>query len=57
MYGEKQLSSFTLLPEKYTFRITRSQQTLDEFPTTLNVKVKNKGASSIGEITIKRLTY
>ncbi|WP_158585859.1 alpha-L-fucosidase [Parabacteroides sp. TM07-1AC] len=57
MYGEKQLSSLALLPKKHTFRITRSQQTLDEFPTTLNVKVKNKGASSIGEITIKRLTY
>ena len=57
MYGEKQVSSLILLPKTHTCRITRSQQTLDEFPTTLKMKVKNKGASSIGEITIKRLTY
>ena len=42
---------------KQTFRITRSQQTLDEFPTILKMKVKNKGASSIGEITIRKITY
>lgn len=57
MYGEKQVSSLTFSPKTHTFRITRSQQTLDEFTTTLKMKIKNKGASSIGEIIIKRLTY
>lgn len=57
MYNEKQPSFLNYMPKTQTFRITRSQQTLDEYPTTLKVKVKHKGAPSLGEVTIKRVTY
>lgn len=41
----------------WEFKITRSQQTLDEFKTIFHAKIKNKGASSTGEIKIKRISY
>lgn len=41
----------------WEFKITRSQQTLDEFKTIFKAKIKNNGANSTGEIKIKRISY
>jgi len=57
MYGVKMKSTIEFLKETSTFRVTRSQQTLDEFPTILRVKIKSKSDKTSGNITIKRLTY
>jgi len=57
MYGSNQPSSLQYLRDKQVFRITRSQQTLSEYPTILKVKVKNAGATSIGEVVINKITY
>jgi alpha-L-fucosidase len=57
MYGSKTKSTIDFLKESSTFRITRSQQTLDEFPTILRLKIKSQTPESAGNITIKMLTY
>jgi alpha-L-fucosidase len=57
MYGEKTTRTVELLKGSSTFRITRSQQTLDEFPTKFSVKIKLKSEKASGSVTIKRLTY
>ncbi len=57
MYGGPQNALVTFLPKQQTFRIIRSQQTLGDFPIILKAKVKNKGASSMGEIVVRRVTY
>jgi alpha-L-fucosidase len=41
----------------YTFRITRSQQTLDEFKTVLKIAVRQKPLKSSGDVLIRRITY
>ena len=57
MYGQKSRNAVELLKGTSTFRITRSQQTLDEYPTKFRIKIKNKSDKSSGKITIKMLTY
>jgi len=57
MYGGKATGSIEFLKESSTFRITRSQQTLDEFPTIFRVKIKGKSENTSGNISIKSLTY
>jgi alpha-L-fucosidase len=57
MYGSKTKSTIEFLNESSTFRITRSQQTLDEFSTILRLKIKSQTPESAGNITIKMLTY
>ena len=57
MYGGKAKSSIEFLKGTSTFRITRSQQTLDEYPTKLRVKIKSKLPESTGTVSIRRLTY
>jgi alpha-L-fucosidase len=57
MYGSKTKNNIELLKESSTFRITRSQQTLDEFPTILRLKIKSRSGKSTGNITIKMVTY
>lgn len=57
MYGRKSTNSIELLKGSSTFKITRSQQTLDEFPTILRLKIKSKSEKTTGNITIKRVTY
>ena len=57
MYGEKTTRTIELLKGSSTFRITRSQQTLDEFPTKFSFKIKLKSEKTSGIITVKRLTY
>jgi len=57
MYGSKSTNSIELLNGSSTFRITRSQQTLDEFPTILRLKKKSKSEKTAGNITVKRVRY
>ncbi len=57
MYGGVHNSAVTFIPQKQIFRITHSQQTLNEFPTILKAKVKTKGATSIGEIIVRKVAY
>lgn len=57
MYGRSMKSTIELLKDGSTFRITRSQQTLDEFPSIFRVKVKNMKDNNSGTITIRFLTY
>ena len=57
MYGGKIKNVLEFLKESSTFRITRSQQTLNEFPTILRVKIKSNSDKTSGNITIKRITY
>ncbi len=57
MYGGKNNKAIELLPGGSTFRVTRSQQTLDEFPTIFSVKIKSKAGENSGIITIKRLIW
>lgn len=57
MYGEKTTRTVELLKGSPIFRITRSQQTLDEFPTKFSVKIKLKSEKTSGSVTVKRLTY
>lgn len=57
MYGQDFPAGITRLEGQNVFRITRSQQTLDEFPTRLRLKVKRNPTKSSGEITIQRVVY
>lgn len=57
MYGREFPEGITKLDGKSIFRITRSQQTFDEFPTRLRVKVKRNSTKSTGEVTIQRIVY
>jgi len=57
MYGAKIEGAVELLKGTTTFRITRSQQTLDDFPTVFHVTMKNTKEKQRGVITIRRVTY
>jgi alpha-L-fucosidase len=57
MYGTKMKSAIELLKDGSTFRITRSQLTLDEFPSIFRVKIKYMHDESSGKITIWMLTF
>ncbi len=57
MYGGKTKKTVEFLKESSTFRITRSQQTLDEFPTILRVKIRSRSHETSGKINMTRLTY
>jgi alpha-L-fucosidase len=57
MYGGEASNSIELLQGTSTFRITRSQQTLDEFPTILNLKARSKPENTSGIVTLKRVTW
>ena len=57
MYGGKAGNAIEFLRESTKFRITRSQQTLDEFPTLFSVKIKSKTDKTSGIITVKRLIW
>ena len=39
------------------FRITRSQQTLDEFPAIFRVKMRNKKDKASGTVKLRKLEY
>ena len=57
MYGRNTPELIQLEENSKILRITRSQQTLNEFPTILRMKIRSKPAKSSGDILIKRLTY
>jgi len=57
MYGAKIEGAVELLKGTTAFRITRSQQTLDDFPTVFHVTMKNTKEKQRGVITIRRVTY
>ena len=57
MYGGRLPGAVELLRGKATFRLTRSQQTMDDFPTVFKVKLKSKREPHGGAVTIRRLTY
>ena len=56
MYGREMNGAIKQL-DRSTFRIDRSQQTLDEFKTVLRIHVRRKPLNSFGEIVIRRITY
>lgn len=57
MYGREAPESIQGIEDKCGFRLTRSQQTLDEFPTILTLKIRNKSGNRSGDVTLKRITY
>jgi len=57
MYGRNAAEALQVNEKENSIRLTRSQQTLDEFPTILKMKIKSKPTKSSGDICIKRLTY
>ena len=57
MYGSKTKSAIEFLEGRSILRITRSQQTLDEFPTILKVKVRSRSENLSGIIALKFITY
>ena len=57
IYGQNNIEAIEKLKDSSTFRITRSQQTLDEYKTIFRVWIKRNPSKSSGGITIKRLTY
>ncbi|MDD2953932.1 MAG: alpha-L-fucosidase [Parabacteroides sp.] len=57
MYGKQMPEAIELLKNRMTFRINRSQQTLDDFPTKLKMNIRRRDCKSSGEIQIKRVTY
>ncbi len=57
MYGGKAPGAVELLEGKPTFRLTRSQQTLDDFPTIFRVRIRSTAGPQSGIVTITRLTY
>jgi alpha-L-fucosidase len=56
MYGQE-MNGALEQTDGYTFRLTRSQQTLDDFKTVLQMRVKRKPLKSSGDIVIRRITY
>jgi alpha-L-fucosidase len=56
MYGRNASESIVII-ENNRLLLTRSQQTLDEFPTILRIKIRSNPCKSAGDIQIKRLIY
>lgn len=57
MYGMKLKDGVEILAPGSSFRITRSQQTLDQYPTIFRVQAKGGRAGSMGTITIRPVVY
>lgn len=57
MYGTSMNAAVQEVKGQGKFIITRSQQTLDDFPTTVRMKVKSRPCKSIGEILLRRIKY
>lgn len=57
MYGGKIRDGVEVLVPGSTFRITRSQQTLDQYPTVFHVKIKGGRPGSSGKVTIRPVVY
>lgn len=57
MYGRNTPEALEVNEKSNSIRLTRSQQTLNEFPTILKMKIRSKPTKSSGDIIIKRLTF
>lgn len=57
MYGGDMSPALQKVENQNKFIITRSQQTLDDFPTKIRMKVKRNPCKSIGIITLQKITY
>lgn len=57
MYGHDYPQGVEFIADRNVFRITKSQQTLNEYPAVFSVKVKRKEKRTIGEIRLKRVDY
>ncbi|MEG2759695.1 MAG: alpha-L-fucosidase, partial [Mucinivorans sp.] len=57
MYGGSQPSLVELVGKGNVVRITRSQQTLDEFPTILKLDIQQSNLNAVGQISIRRITF
>jgi alpha-L-fucosidase len=57
MYGARIKDALEQVDGRPVFRLTRSQQTLDAFPTIVRMKVKSAPGGLSGAITIRRLTF
>lgn len=57
MYGGTINDAIEQLKGRPVFRLTRSQQTLNDFPARFRVKVKTPDGAQSGSITIRRITY
>lgn len=57
MYGKNYPQGVEFLPEKGCFRITRSQQTLDDFRTIFKTKVKSKPSKTAGEMRLTKVIF
>ena len=57
MYGGTVPDGVEAMTAGGTFRITRSQQTLDEFPTIFQVKIRGGAPGTSGPVTIRPITY
>jgi alpha-L-fucosidase len=57
MYGGAINDAIEQIKGRPVFRLTRSQQTLNDFPARFRVKVKSPEGARSGSITIRRITY
>ncbi len=56
MYGRQAQEAIERI-DNNTFRLTHSQQTLDEFPIILKIRIRSKPTKSAGDISIKKIKY
>lgn len=57
MYGSNMNDALQEVKEQGRFIITRSQQTLDDFPTKIRMKVKSRPCKSIGVVSLQKIKY
>jgi alpha-L-fucosidase len=57
MYGGRVKDGVEVLASGSTFRITRSQQTLDQFPAMFHVKIRGGHPGSLWKVTIRPVLY
>lgn len=57
MYGSAMNAALQEVKSQNKFIITRSQQTLDDFPTVIRMKVKRRPCKSIGVISLRKIKY
>lgn len=57
MYGSAMNAALQEVKSLNKFIITRSQQTLDDFPTVIRMKIKRRPCKSIGVISLRKIKY
>lgn len=57
MYGSAMNAALQEVKSQNKFIITRSQQTLDDFPIVIRMKVKRRPCKSIGVISLRKIKY